>query len=62
MILYCSTRGSESTQQVVNSLEEGKEKLIAKLHVLVPHAAECAMREIDVTGKWSNGFITVAIL
>ena len=62
MILYWTTRGMGNYQVAVNSLEEGKERILEKLHALVPTAAEFAMREIDVTGKWSNGFITVAIL
>jgi len=62
MIVYWTMRGSESMQVGVQTLEEGKGKILEKLHALVPTVAEAAMREIDATGQWTNGMITAAIL
>lgn len=62
MILYWSARGRENTQVVVANIDEGKKMLSSKLNAAVPSAAEYAMKSIDATGQWSNGFLTAAIM
>jgi len=62
VILYWLARGKENTQVVVANMDEGKKILSSKLNAAVPSAAKYAMKSIDETGQWSNGFLTAAIM